>query len=141
MMRIRPEKPRRSHSMRWPSTSFAHHSPSAGWNSSAGTGSADSSAWIVAAADCRSAATAGGGRGPGVIAWDSKCRNARPDPGLVADDELGDRDAGAEAAHQVVGLELDTDRVAVEGGGAHPGLPLLGGGEVVDLQLHPVAVG
>ena len=68
MMRIRPEKPRFSHSIRWPSTSFAHHSPSAGWNPSTGAGSADSSAWITAPAECSSAATACGLRGSGVIA-------------------------------------------------------------------------
>src|SRR5262245_65123456 len=124
MIAMRPERPRRRHSMRWPSTSFAHHSPSAGWNSRAAGARAPISAWIIAAADPSSAATADGGSGS-----------------AVTDDQLGNRHAGLELPHQLVGIEVHPDRVAIERGRVHPRLPFLGGREVVDLQLHAVATG
>ena len=71
---------------------------------------------IIAAADPRSAATAGGVSGS-----------------AVTKDQLGHRHAGLELPHQLVGIEFHADRVAIERGRVHPRLPLLGGREVVDL--------
>ena len=60
---------------------------------------------------------------------------------LVALDQLGHRHTRPEALDQGIGIVRDSDRIGVEGGGEHPRLALFRGGEVVDLQLHPVAVG
>src|SRR4029453_15078281 len=59
----------------------------------------------------------------------------------IPDNQLGHGHAGAEARHELVGLVLDADRILCEGGSAEPVPSLLGGGEVVDLQLDTVAVG
>src|SRR5438034_3382579 len=58
----------------------------------------------------------------------------------IPDNQLGHGHAGAEARHELVGIVLDADRIVREGGSAEPVPSLLGGGEVVDLQLDPVPV-
>src|SRR5262245_24164208 len=61
-MRMRPAKPRRSASMRWPTTSLAHHSPAAGCHATTRSGSAPSSARKMVIAASRHAATSEGVR-------------------------------------------------------------------------------
>src|SRR5215471_12976416 len=55
--------------------------------------------------------------------------------------EFGGRDARAEARGEMIRVELDADGVVAEGRRLHPRVALLGRWEVVDLQLHAVAVG
>src|SRR5262249_18231718 len=62
MIWMRPAKPRRSASMRWPTTSLAHHSPAAGCQATTRSGSAPSSARNVAIAASRHLATSDGVR-------------------------------------------------------------------------------
>src|SRR2546422_1454426 len=81
MMRIRPAKPRRSASMRWPTTSLAHHSPAAGCQATTRSGSAPSSALSVAMAASRRAATSDGVSGKSI--WVSPALDVGDDRGRL----------------------------------------------------------
>src|SRR6266436_1073984 len=73
--------------------------------------------------------------------WISALGLTRARASGVTDDQVGHRHSGPKPPDELVRVELDADRIALECRRAHPGLTLLCGREVIDEELDAVAVG